>query len=109
MEAQPLTGTTDGHRIEVCAFQKNVCCLGTNLRIATTHNACKGNRALTVTDHQVCSQQGANLTIECCEFSPLLCSTHHDPPFTQEIEVECVQWLAQFHHDKVRHINDVVN
>ena len=107
-QPQPRRGAADARRVELRGLQQHARRALGDLAVKAAHHAGEGDRAAVVGDQQRVVAQLADLAVERPQPLALACEAHDDRAL-QAVGVEGVQRVAEFEHDVVRHVDDVVD
>src|SRR6185312_12096016 len=117
-QAERFTRATDVRRIEICALDEHVFGVVVNLRVLAAHDAGERNAFLLVGDQEHVAVQRAFDVVERFEFFALSGAADDDGGLFRlvtsaatgnEVIIESVQRLADFHHHEIGDVHDVVD
>ena len=107
--AEGTAGVTDIVTCELGSLKQNRLSGVTDLGIQTAHHACERHGTDTVTDAQCILIHFVILLIQRRDHLIFVSAADQDPSFPDEILIEGVHRLSQFHQDIVGDIHDVGN
>ena len=107
-QTQSARGARDGHRFEVCALEQDSRGRVADFGVETAHHAGDCERLVGVGDQQVVRIERAGDVVERDELARLAGAAHDDLALGDFRVIEGVQRLAEFEHDVVGRIDDVV-